>query len=198
MGAKWIKTKEIALVSVFSATWITAEVFLGPTIEQITQIGGVPQRLFGWLLMVILAELTGRFGNVSIMSSVVALATRAIRRSASLYIWVVGLGYSLGGLTFDFLFFLPALSNLKGKARKMYVLASSIASGLVASSAYVLYKIFTLPPAAIVIWVPLYIPSFVIEITLNALGALIGLSALPMIRPWSMRNNKETVTNAQR
>lgn len=194
-----INTREIALVSVFSAIWVTAEIYLGPTIGQITQIHGVPQRLFGWLLMLTLAELTGNFGNVSIMSTVAALSTRIIRRSASLYIWVVGLGYALGGLVFDFLFFLPFFGSLEGKIRKLYVLVVSTVSGVVASVPYILFKFFTLPPEAFIIWIPIYIPDLVIEVVLSTLGAFIGLSILPLIRPWSARiKNKATVTGAQR
>jgi hypothetical protein len=175
-----INTREIALVSVFSATWIMAEIYLGPIIGQTTGIHGVPDRLFGWLLMVILAELTGEFGNVSVMSAVAALATRAIPRSSSLESIFVGLGYVLGGLVFDFLFF---HLFLKGKIGKLYALSLSVVSGVAASIPYLLLRVFLLTPVAFVIWIPIYAPNFVIEITLGALGTLIGLSIVPLIRP---------------
>ena len=76
-------------------------------------------------MMLVLAELTGKFGRVSTMASIVAIITRVIRRSASLYVFVVGLGYALGGLTFDILFFLPVTNNLEGKKRKIYLLIIS-------------------------------------------------------------------------
>lgn len=71
--------KDLAFISVFSAVWIVSQIFLGPWIGQITRQHGVINRLVGWLLMVVLAELTGRFGRVSLMSATAALATRIIR-----------------------------------------------------------------------------------------------------------------------
>jgi len=180
-----MKTQEVALVSVFSAIWIAAQIYLGPTIGGITQLHGLTQRMFGWFLMLILAELTGKFGNVSVMSTIVALATRMIRRSASLYIWAVGLGYALGGLMFDFLFFLPIVSDVGGKIRRVYLIFVSLISGVVTSIPYILFKFFTLPSEAFIVWVPTYVPAAIIEVILSILGTVLGVSILPLIRPWS-------------
>lgn len=178
-------TKDIALISVFSAVWVAAQVYLGPAFGQITIIHGVIQRLVGWLLMLILAELIGKFGRVSIMATVAALATRIIRRSASLYIWAVGAGYALGGFTFDLLFFVPGAGNFNGKTRKVYLLTISFISGALALVPYILFKLFTLTFPAFVIWIPTYAPSAISDVVLNVLGTLIGLSILPLIKPWS-------------
>jgi len=51
----------------------------------------------GWFLMLVLAELTNRFGRVSLMATIGAFATRMLRYTAVLYVWTVGLGYALGG-----------------------------------------------------------------------------------------------------
>jgi len=182
-----LNTKEIALVSVFSAVWVTAQIYLGPTISQVTHVHGVAQRLVGWLLMLILAELTGKFGRVSIMATVAALATRIIRRSALLYIWMVALGYALGGLTFDLLFFIRRPNNPERKTRKSYLLTISFISGVVAIVPYVLFKLSTLLLPAFVIWIPEYFPKAVISIVLSVLGTLTGLSISPQIKPWSKR-----------
>jgi len=188
-----LNTKEIALVSVFSAVWIAAQISLGPIISQITGIHGVIQSLVGWLLMLIVAELTGKFGRVSIMAAVAALATRMIRTSPALYIWVVGLGYALGGLTFDLLFFIPVVNNLEEKGRKAYILTISLISGVVANVPYVLFKLFTLLIPAFLIWIPTYVPLAVKDLILNVLGVIVGLSILPLIKPWSTRiSNKQT------
>ena len=56
-GVKWFDTKELALISVFSSLWIVSQIYLGPIIGQITHVHGVIQRMFGWLLMIILARL---------------------------------------------------------------------------------------------------------------------------------------------
>jgi len=182
-----VNTKEVALVSVFSAVWVAAQMSLGPIIGQITGVHGVIQNLVGWLLMLIVAELTGKFGRVSIMAAVAALATRMIRVSPSLYVWVVGLGYTLGGLTFDLLFFIPGVSSFEGKTRKAYLLTISLISGVVANVPYVLFKLFTLLLPFFIIWIPTYIPLAVKDLVLNVIGTIIGLSLLPLIKPWSAK-----------
>lgn len=187
-----MNTKEIALVSVFSAVWAAAQMSLGPIIGQITGIHGVIQNLVGWLLMLIVAELTGKFGRVSIMVAVAALATRMIRISPALYVWVVGLGYALGGLTFDLLFFIPIVNNFEGKGRKAYIVTISLISGVIANVPYVLFKLFTLLLPAFIIWFPTYVPLAVKDFVLNVLGALIGLSILPLIKPWRTRIRQQT------
>ncbi len=78
-GLQTFETKELALISVFSSFWIVSEIYFGPMISQLTHIHGVIQRLIGWFLMLILAELTGRFGRVTAMVIAASIATRIIR-----------------------------------------------------------------------------------------------------------------------
>ncbi len=193
-----ISTKEFALISIFSSFWIASQVTLGPIIGSISvgpfTLHGVVNRLVGWLVMLILAEFTGKFGRVSIMASIVAIITRVIRRSASLYVLVVGLGYALGGLAFDTLFFLPFMSTLKGKKRKIYLALISIISGAVASTPYLIYRFSVLGSAGFIALSPIYIQSTVKGVIFSLLGTLFALSFSSRIKPiWSVpKENFET------
>jgi hypothetical protein len=182
-----ISTKEIALISVFSSVWVVSQIYFGSIIGQVTRVHGVAQRLVGWLLMLILAELTGKFGRVSIMAAVAAVATRIVRRSASLYVWVLGLGYFLGGLTFDLLFFIPFTKNLEGKTRKVYLLTISVLSGLVVLIPYLFFKLYTLGIHSFIAFIPKYAYSTIKGPLLSFLGTFIGLSSLSKIKPWTMK-----------
>lgn len=179
-----LNTKEIALVSIFSGIWITSQIYLGPLIGQVTHIHGVAQRLVGWLLMLILAELVGKFGRVSTMAVIAALATRLVRRSASLYTWVVGLGYALGGLIFDLLFFLPFAQRLQGKTRKFYIIGITVVSGLTVLIPYLFFKLEVLPFEAFILFIPSFIYSTIKGTVLSVLGTIMGLPAISQIRPW--------------
>jgi hypothetical protein len=137
--------------------------------------------------MLILAELTGKFGRVSIMAAVAALATRIVRRSASLYALTVGLGYALAGLAFDILFFLPLTNNLEGRAWKAYLLGCSIVSGIVALIPYLVFKFSVLGLYGFLALSPRYAYSLAKGTLLSFLGTLTGLSVLPQIKAWSTR-----------
>lgn len=176
-------TKEIALISVFSSLWIVSQIYLGPIISQTIQVHGVIQRFVGWLLMLVLAELTGKFGRVSIMATVAALATRIIRAGRA-YAWFVALGYALGGLTFDMLFFISFTSNFKGRTRKVNLLFISLVSGALALVPYLLFKLFSLSLYPFIVWIPTYAPKAVKNVVLNILGTLTGLSILPKMEAW--------------
>ena len=138
--------------------------------------------------MLVLAELTGKFGRVSIMASIVAIITRVIRRSASLYVFVVGFGYALGGLAFDTLFFLPVMNTLRGKKRKIYLVLISIISGAIASAPYLIYRFSVLGPAGFIALSPLvYIPNTIKGVLFSLLGTLFALSFSSRIKPiWSV------------
>jgi len=182
-------TKEIALISVFSSLWIVSEIYFGPIISQTIHVHGVIQRFLGWLLMLVLAELIGKFGRVSIMAAVAALTTRMIRRSASLYIWMVGLGYALGGLTFDLLFFMPFTSKFEGRTRKAYLLIISLVSGALALVPYLFFKLFAFDwnLIAFIASDPTYPLDAVKSVILNVLGTLTGLSILPKMEAWKSK-----------
>lgn len=186
---KWlnISTKEIALISLLSSVWIVSQIFLGPVIGQITHVHGVINRLVGWLLMLILAELTQKFGRISIMSMIAGLATRIVRRSASLYALTVGLGYALAGFVFDILFFLPFANNLEGMGRKTYLLGSSVISGIVALVPYLVFKFSMLGLYGFLALSPRYAYSLAKGTILSFLGTLTGLSVLPQIKVWSTK-----------
>ena len=179
-----LSAKDSALISVFSAVWIVSQIYLGPWIGQITRQHGVINRLVGWLLMVVLAELTGRFGRISFMSTIAALATRIVRRSTSLYALTVGLGYALGGLVFDVLYFLPFSSSLKGRSRKIYILVCSVLSGIVASVPYLIFKFYMLGPYGFLALSPIYMYSLLKGTLLSFFGSLIGISFIPKIEVW--------------
>jgi hypothetical protein len=171
----------------FAALWVAAQIALGPLLGQLTPIHGVMQRLVGWLLMLLLAEIVPRFGRVSMMATIAALATRIIRQSGALYIWVMGFGYALGGFTFDLFFFVPRAVTLTGRRRHGYLLLISGVSGSLAVAPYLLFKLVTMTTPAFLVWLPLYLPTAVSNVALNVLGTALGLSLLPLITPW-LRN----------
>lgn len=166
----------------FSALWIAAQFTLGPVIGQITRVHGVIQRLVGWLLMLILAELTGRFGRVTFMTAAVSLTTRFIRRSASVYPLLLGLGYALGGLLFDVLYFIPFPGLKHLKSNKFYVALASLVSGVSVLVPYYLFQISTLGVYVFIVRLPIHAYSLLKGVSLNILGTLIGLSVIPRIK----------------
>lgn len=180
-------TKELTLISVFSSVWIVSQIYLGPWIGQITQQHSIINRIVGWLLMLVLAELTGRFGRVTAMSFIAAFATRIVRRSASLYALTVGLGYALAGFIFDMLFFLPYTESLGGKTRKAYLLAASIISGIIALVPYLIFKFSMLSPYGFLALLPKYAYSLGKGTLLSFLGTFIGLSLMPKIEIWKAK-----------
>lgn len=182
-----MNSRDLALISMFAALWVTAQVALGPLLGQLTPIHGIMQRLVGWLLMVLLAEIVQQFGRVSLMATIAALATRIIRQSGALYMWVVGVGYAFGGLSFDLLFFLPLARRLTGRHRHGYLLLISGLSGTCAVVPYLLFKLATMTSTAFLVWLPLYLPTAVTNIALNVLGTALGLSLLPLVLPWTRR-----------
>jgi len=177
-------TKDLAFISVFSAVWIVSQIYLGPWIGQISRQHGVINRLVGWLLMAVLAELTGKLGRVSLMSATAAFATRIVRRSASLYALTVGLGYALGGLTFDVLYFLPFFRNLEGRSRKIYILICAVLSGLIASVPYLAFKFSMLGLEGFLALSPTYAYSTIKGAILSFFGSLISFSLTPKIKVW--------------
>lgn len=179
-------TKEIALISVLSSAWIISEIYLGVIIGQVTHVHGITERLVGWFLMLVLAEISGKFGRVSTMAAIAALATRVIRRSA-LEGLIVGLGYFLGGLTFDLLFFIPVVNKFKGKTQNIWILTTSIISGVVALIPYLFLKLSVLGIYGFIAFTPQYAYSLVKGTILSVLGTLAGMPFLPQIKACSSR-----------
>jgi len=179
-------TKELALISVLSSLWIVSEIYLGPVISQITHVHGVIQRVLGWFLMLVLARLTGKFGRVTTMAAIASSATRIIR-PGRIYALFVGLGYALGGITFDLLYFLPIARSFKGEVKRTYLLSISLASGATALIPYLLFQLSLLGFYGFVAWIPLYTYDMIKSVALSILGTLIGISVLPKIESWAWK-----------
>jgi hypothetical protein len=182
-----LTSRDLALIAMFAAVWVAAQLALGPLLGQLTPIHGIMQRVAGWLLMLLLAEIVQRFGRVSMMAGVAALVTRIIRQSGALYSWVVGAGYAFGGVIFDLLVFMPGVHRLTGRRRVGYLLLSSGVSGTLTIVPYLLFKLVTMTTTAFLVWLPLYLPTAVIHVALSIVGTAIGLSLLPLLRPWIRR-----------
>jgi hypothetical protein len=174
---KAFSSKELALIAIYSSLWITLQIYLGPLIGGLTGEHGVMQRFLGWLLMLLMARLTGKFGRVTLMAAVVSLATRIIRPGA-VYALFVGLGYALGGLAFDLLYFLPSKAL---SARKTFLSLISLFSGVVASIPYMLYRFAFLGFYGFLVWLPFYLPDLVRSVLLSVAGTLTGLSIAPKV-----------------
>lgn len=186
-GLRWFSTKELALISVLSSLWIVSQLYLGPVISQMTHVHGVIQRVVGWFLMLTLAWLTGRFGRVTAMAAVASSATRIIR-PGRVYSLFVGLGYALGGLTFDLLYFLPVTEKLEGRTKKAYLLGISALSGVVALIPYYLiYRLWITSFEGFIIWISLNIPRMINSVILNVLGTFVAISVLPQIEAWALK-----------
>ncbi len=179
-------TKELALISVLTSLWIVSQLYLGPLISQTTGVHAVIQRVMGWFLMLTMAKLTGKFGRVTAMAAIASLATRIIRLGAP-YSWFVGVGYALGGLTFDLLYFFPAAKNFEGNAEKIYLLGISMLSGTIAFIPYLLYNLLVLGFYGFLIGIPLYVYTAIKNVALSVLGTSIGISALPQIEVWASK-----------
>ena len=181
-----MKTKEITLISIFAAFWIIAETILGPVVGRFSlgpfTLHGVVNRIVGWMLMLILAKVTGRFGRITIMVLTASLATRLLRASA-LEALVVGVGYVFGGLLFDIIIFLPSLRNLQGKVGTVHVFSASFASGLTASAPYLLLSLFLVGPFGFAAASLIYTYSTVKGAVFSLLGTSVGLILLPRIAP---------------
>jgi hypothetical protein len=187
-------TKELALISVLTSLWIVSQLYLSSVIFQITRQHGVIQRVVGWFLMLTLASLTGKFGRVTTMAAIASLATRIIRLGAP-YSWFVGLGYALGGLTFDLLFFFPPAKNLKWGTKRTYLLGISVLSGTVALIPYILFKFSVLEFYGFLVWISLYAYPAIKNVALNVLGTLIAISVLPQIEVWASKIREKPSTN---
>ncbi len=180
-----LNTREIALISIFSSIWITAQITLGPMVGRISlgpiSLHGVINRLIGWMLMLILAEFSTKFGKVTIMSSIAALGTRIIRLSAITGL-IIGAGYAIGGLIFDLLYFMSTAMGLKPRSRSVYLLISSTISGTIAIIPYLLFKLTALGPTAFIAFTPLYLISTIKGTVFSIAGTSLALSILPRIR----------------
>jgi len=174
---KAFSSKELALIALFSSLWITSQIYLGPLIGRLTGEHGVIQRFLGWLLMLLIARLTGKFGRVTLMAAVTSVATRIVHPGA-IYSLFVGLGYALGGLTFDLLYFLPSKAI---QTRKTSLLLISLVSSMIAGIPYMLYRLAFLSLYGFLMWLPFYMPDLIRSVLLSVTGTLTGLFIAPKI-----------------
>ncbi|MDQ1280572.1 MAG: hypothetical protein QG670_1835 [Thermoproteota archaeon] len=191
----WASTREMTLIILFSSLWIAAEMFLGPMIGPFSigpfSLHGSVNRLVGWLLMVVLAEGTGRFGRVTAMTCIATLATRVIRSSA-LEGTIVGLGYALGGLVFDVLYFLPIKKSLNGKLKFVYSYFMYVVSGIFAIVPYLLFKLIILGLYTFMALSPSFGWSVFKGIILSIVGASLGVSLSYKLKPlWRLEGEVE-------
>jgi len=186
-----MKAKEIASIAIFAAIWIAFQTSLGPIVGRF-QLGplslhGVVNLMVGWFLMLILAEICGKFGRVSVMASIAAIGTRSVRVSLAEGL-IVGAGYALGGILFDALSFISIKNNLRGKKRSVYLLTVSSITGLTALFPYLLLQFLVLSMPAFIAKTPLYIYFAVKNIVFSALGAYLGLLLLPRVKKSVLSN----------
>lgn len=188
--SSYLNTREITLIATFSAIWISSQVTLGPVLGTLSlgpfSMHGAVNRIVGWSLMVILAELTSAFGRVSAMAGIAALVTRVIRASP-LEAVAVGAGYVVGGLVFDSIYHTPVLASLRRKYSSRYAVAASIISGTTAIIPYLLLRLSVLGSSAFLSLIPLYAYSTAKGTFLSFLGALVGLTLLPQLRKLGQR-----------
>jgi len=180
-----LTTKEIALMATFSSIWIASQVTLGPVVGGLSigpfSVHGAVNRIVGWALMLILAELASGFGRVSVMAAIAALVTRVIRTSPIEAV-TVGAGYAVGGVVFDALFYAPALVPLKRKYHGGYVTVSSLVSGTSAIVPYLLLKLSVLGSSAFLSLVPLYAYSTAKGTILSLAGTVLGSAISSRLR----------------
>lgn len=179
------KARDIALVSIFSSTWIASQFMLGPIIGRFSigpvSLHGVVNRVVGWMLMLFLADSSARFGRVSAMSLIAAIGTRIIRLSPITGL-AVGAGYTLGGITFDAILSNRHTTNLRGDLKKVLPLFASAISGALAIAPYILLKLSVLSLDAFLILLPIYVVSTIKGIFFSMVGTSLALSILPRIK----------------
>ncbi len=179
-----LTTKEVALISVFAAMWIAVQITLGPIIGRFSlgpvSFHGVVNRVFGWMLMLILADISDVFGRVSTMSLIAAIGTRIIRLSPLTGL-ITGLGYALGGFIFDVFFFVPPADDPKTSSRRLYLLASSAISGFLAITPYLIFRLYVMGVTAFIALTPIYAVSTVKGVLFSIAGTSLGLSILPRL-----------------
>lgn len=180
-----MKSRELTLIAVFSALWITLQLSLGKIIGRISigpiSFHGAINRLVGWMVMVILAENVVGFGRVTLMVSIVSIITR-IQRANVLEGLIVGLGYILAGVVFDILICLK-----KGRGVVFYLFTGLI-TAFVAVIPYWVSKIYFLGFAGFVIAFPLYAYRAIKSIILSIIGVKLGVSISYLLKHFQIRD----------
>ncbi len=117
--------------------------------------------------MTVMAEQTVGFGKITLMTATAAFGTRIIRANP-LEGFIVGFGYTLGGLIFD------SLIHIKYQKKTGYYLLISSISGLAASLPYLLSKVYFLGMAGFIIASPIYIFSTAKGLLFTLVGTGLG------------------------
>jgi hypothetical protein len=168
--APFMKSRELALLSVFSALWIAAQLTLGPVLGRFSigpiSLHGSVNRVVGWMLMVIFADLSGEFGRVSLMALIASL----------------GAGYALGGLAFDAMYFGWYGWKPSSRSGKTFLLVVSIISGTLAMVPYIILKFSMLNIEAFLALIPLYAISMLKGTLFSVAGTSVGLSIIPRLK----------------
>jgi hypothetical protein len=172
-----LNARDISLIAVFSSLWTVLQVQLGPILGQFSigpiSLHGAVNRMVGWLLMTVMADQTSAFGRISLMSAIAVLGTRSIRVNPFEGL-IVGSGYALGGFTFDLLAHIKRKSSSEALVYRLCI-PITIASSLVASTPYLLSRMYFLGPAGFAVASPLYFISTCRGIIFSLIGASLGL-----------------------
>lgn len=175
-------TKEFTLMVTLASLWIAAEVTLGPVIGRVSlgplSMHGAIQHVVGWLLMVVVAELTNRFGRVTFMTAIAAVGTRAIRISL-IEGMLVGLGYVIAGFLFDLLYFILSLKSVQ--KNRLPILLITVPTSIITLLPYLAFRYYLLGPIAFLVLIPSYIFSMAKNVVFSIFGVLLALSILPRV-----------------
>lgn len=149
---------------------------------------GVINRVFGWFLMTIFTWLVGRFGRIALLASVAALGTRMFR-VPSMESISVGVGYAIGGLVFDIVYY-PVYAR-GSKTEPLYGLLVAVVSAVATSIPYLLWKLTALGSEVFFLMSPVYAFDVLKGVVLSSLGTALGLQARSVLKsPFLNKNEK--------
>gem|GEM_PF-1132639 len=177
-----VSRRELTLVAVFAALWISLQINFGPIIGRLSigpiSMHGAINHLIGWLLMTILAALTGKFGRVTLLALTAAIGTRVIRAQAIEGV-LVGVGIALAGIIFDALYFSPIF---KHNPKKVYLLVAAGGTGVITLVPWLIFRFYILGPAAFIVLLPNYMFIIARNIFLSTFGTYIAIQILPKVK----------------
>lgn len=179
-----MKTRELALVVVFSALWTVLQLSLGHIIGRLSigpiSFHGTVNRIVGWLAMAVLAEYTVGFGKVTLMTAIAVAITR-IQRANVLMGLIVGSGYVLAGALFDL------IANLRSNKGSRYYMLIAAITGFAVIIPYWLFKAYLLGFQGFLLAFPIYAYSAAKGVILSFMGVSIGLTVNRVLRTFSKK-----------
>jgi hypothetical protein len=168
-----MKIRELTLIVMFSALWVTLELSLGHIIGRISigpiSFHGVINRMVGWLLMTVLAEQVRGFGKITLMTVIASIITR-VQRVSILEGLIVALGYILAGFIFDI------LVNIKRNRGLRYYNIIGIITGFMATLPYWISRIYILGFVGFVLSFPVYAYSAIKGLFFSVIGVNVGVT----------------------